>query len=341
MLRVLEADFISNFTSRFSFNISAKSCRLTMVVPRCRAVSKFLHLLVFNVLNNMVKKVFSIPHFAKYLNCSGVKDDDIHIVNYANEEETLLKSDAVNIDFYMLTIKPILHKNIIKQELWDDQSSYYIYIDSPQNSIEWDNNEPAATGYTIMFSSSYLNKVAKEYSFLHYKSFDEALLLTKEEADLVWDLYKKTYDEFQKTNYSKEILHSYIALLLSYTQTFYDRQFDARSKIYNKVISDFNQNLKNYFAHDEDVTGLPSVAYFAQKSFLSSNYFGDLIKRLTGSSPLEHIQDFIIELAKQKLLNASLSISEISYSLGFDYPNYFARFFRKKTGLSPKAYRNQ
>lgn len=288
----------------------------------------------------MEKKVFSLSQFAKYLNVSGVKDDDIHVVHYANEEEQLLKSDVVNIDFYMLSIKPILHKNLIRQELWDDQSSSYIYIDCPHNSIEWDIEQPS-TGYTLMVSSRYLNKVGKDYSFLHYTGLREALYLRKEEADLLWDLYKKTYDEFQKINYSKDILLSYITLLLSYTQTFYDRQFDARSKIYNNVISDFYLNLKNYFAHDTDVAGLPSVAYFAQKSYLSPNYFGDLIKRLTGSSPLEHIQNFIIELAKQKLLNASLSISEISYSLGFDYPNYFARFFRKKTGLSPKAYRNQ
>jgi AraC family transcriptional activator of pobA len=288
----------------------------------------------------MTKKVLSLPQFAKYLNVSGVKDGDIHIVHYAKEEAQRLKSEVVNIDFYMLSIKPILHKNLIRQELWDDQSSSYIYFDSPHNSLEWDIEQPS-TGYTLMVSSRYLNKVAKNYSFLHYTGLREALYLRKEEADLVWDLYKKTYDEFQKVNYSKEILLSYIALLLSYTQTFYERQFDARSNVYNKVITEFKQNIKNYFSQGEDVTGLPSVAYFAQKSFLSPNYFGDLIKRLTGSSPLDHIQDFIVELAKQKLLNASLSISEISYSLGFDYPNYFARFFRKKTGLSPKAYRNQ
>jgi AraC family transcriptional regulator, transcriptional activator of pobA len=79
----------------------------------------------------MEKNVLSLHQFAKYLNFSGVKDNDIHIVNYANEEGILLKSDAGDIDFYMLTIKPILHKNFIRKELWDDQSSSYIYIDSP------------------------------------------------------------------------------------------------------------------------------------------------------------------------------------------------------------------
>lgn len=288
----------------------------------------------------MTKKTFNLPQFAKYLNVSGVKDDDIHIVHYANEEGQLLKSDAVNIDFYMWSIKPILHKNFIRQELWNNQSNSYIYIDCPHNSIEWGIEQPSS-GYTIMVSSSHLNKVAKDYSFLHYKSLNEALFLTKDEEGILWDLFKKTYDEFQKINYSKEIIISYIALILTYTQTFYERQFDTRRKIYTKVVSDFYQNLENYFVHGVNVAGLPSVTYFAQKSFLSPNYFGDLIKHLTGNPPINHIQDFIVELAKKKLNNTDLSVSEISYSLGFEYPNYFARFFRKKTGLSPKAYRNQ
>ena len=291
-------------------------------------------------IEEMEKKVFSLPQFVKYLNTSDAKDDDIHIVNHAVDRGTLLKSDPVNIDFNIFSIKPLLHNNVIRQELWDDQSDSYIYIDSPHNSIGWD-IQPPSSGYTLMVSSRYINKLAKDYSFIHYKNIDEALFLRKEEADLMWDLYKKTYDEFQKETYSKDILLSYIALLLSYIQSYYNRQFIARSKIYKNVVSDFHQNLKNYFADGANVVGLPSVAYFAQKSFLSPNYFGDVIKRLSGKSPLEHIQDFIVELAKQKLQYTNLSIGEISYSLGFDYPNYFARFFRKKTGLSPKAYRNQ
>ncbi|MEO8238878.1 MAG: helix-turn-helix domain-containing protein [Flavobacterium sp.] len=288
----------------------------------------------------MENKIFTLPQFAKYLNVSGVKENDFHIVHYAEEKNQLLKSGAVNIDFYMLSLKPILHKNLVRQELWDDQSNSYIYIDCPNNSLEWDIEE-SSTGYTLLFTTDYLKKLHKKYSFLNYTSLREALFIRKEEADVLWDLYKRTYEEFQKINYSKEIILNYITLILTYTQTFYDRQFENRSKIYHTVVSDFYENLENYFGHREGISGLPSVAYFAQKSFLSPNYFGDLIKHLTGNSPINHIQDFIVEFAKKKLKNTNLSISEISYSLGFDYPNYFARFFRKKTGLSPKAYRNQ
>lgn len=286
----------------------------------------------------MTKTTFNLSQFAKYLNVSGIKDDDIHIVNYESENSQLLKSEAVQINFYMLSLKPMLHKNFINKELWDDQSNSYLYLGHPGSIAEWDIEHPS-TGYTLMASSNYLNKLIKNYSFLHYTGLNEALFIKKEEADVLWDLYKKTYDEFQKVNYSKDIILGYISLILIYTQTFYDRQFDSRSKTYDKVVLDFHQNLEDYFAHGNEVVELPTVAYFAQKSFLSPNYFGDLIKHLTGKPPLTHIQDYIVDFAKKKLKNTNLSISQISYSLGFEYPNYFARFFRKKTGLSPTAYR--
>ena len=222
--------------------------------------------------------------------------------------------------------------------MFEDQANSYLYVDCPQNSLDWDIIKPN-TGYTILVSSKHINKLAKNYNFVHYNNH-EALFLTKDEETILWDLYKKSYDEFQKEYYSTEVIVAYIALILSYTQIYYNRQFDSRSNIYHKVIEDFYSNLKEYFNKEEDVTGLPSVAFFAQKANLSPNYFGDLIKHFTNESPIEHIHNFVLQRAKDMLKNTTYSISEISYSLGFDYPNYFARFFRKKTKMSPKVFRN-
>ncbi|WP_114821552.1 helix-turn-helix domain-containing protein [Chryseobacterium sp. KLBC 52] len=285
----------------------------------------------------MANKIFNIKEFASYLNVAQPKNDDLLIINFENEQNIRLKSDSVTIDFYLLAIKPPLEKNFKKTDFLEDQAKSFMYVDCPQNNLEWDINIPKS-GYNILVSARYINKLAKEYNFPHYNNH-EALFLTKEEEEILWDLYKKAYNEFQKENYSRDIILSYITLILSYTQVFYDRQFDSRSSIYDSVIENFYENLKQYFSQKEEVSGLPSVAFFAQKANLSANYFGDLIKHFTGESPIEHIHNFVLKQAKDKLKNTSLSISEISYSLGFDYPNYFARFYRKKTGMSPKVFR--
>ncbi|WP_313185943.1 helix-turn-helix domain-containing protein [Sphingobacterium siyangense] len=285
----------------------------------------------------MTNKIFNIKEFASYLNVTKPKNEDLLIINYEHEDNLRLQSDSVTIDFYLLAIKPPLEKNFKETQFLEDQAKSFMYVDCPQNNLDWDINAPNA-GYNILVSAKYVNKLAKDYNFVHYNNH-EALFLTTDEEVILWDLYKKTYHEFQKEFYSKDIIMSYIALILSYTQVFYDRQFDSRSREYNSVIDNFYKNLKQYFGNSDGIAGLPSVAYFAQKANLSPNYFGDLIKHFTGESPIEHIHNFVLNQAKDKLKNTSLSISEISYSLGFDYPNYFARFFRKKTGLSPKVFR--
>ncbi len=288
----------------------------------------------------MKTKILNIPEFSRYLNVGNVKSDDLHVINFEDKKDIRLQSDPVTIDFYLLAIKPPIDDRLITEQLLEDQSdSSYMYVDCPQNTLEWEIASPLS-GYTIMVSARYLEKYAKDYNFVHYNNH-EALFLTKEEENILWDLFRKAEHEFSKENYSRTVIISYVNLILTYVKEFYDRQFDTRSNIYNRVISEFHQNLENYFNQNESVAGLPSVAYFAQKSNLSPNYFGDLIKHFTGKSPLDHIHDYVVRQAKDKLKNTTLSVSEISYSLGFDYPNYFARFFRKKTGLSPKVFRNQ
>ncbi|MEJ5102363.1 helix-turn-helix domain-containing protein [Chryseobacterium sp. MYb328] len=288
----------------------------------------------------MSMKILNIPEFCRYLNVGPLKSDDLHIVDFEAENDIRLKSEPVTIDFYLLAIKPSMEVKFTSYQLLEDQSdSSYMYVDCPQNTLEWEITAPFS-GLCIMVGTKYLEKYAKDYSFVHYNNH-EALFLTKEEENIVWDLFRKANHEFQKEYYSRTVIISYVNLILTYVKDFYDRQFDTRSEIYHRVIDEFYKNLDYYFRENENLAGLPSVAYFAQKSNLSPNYFGDLIKHFTGKSPLDHIHDYVIKQAKDKLKNTSLSISEISYSLGFDYPNYFARFFRKKTGLSPKVFRNQ
>ncbi|EOR28632.1 Bacillibactin transport regulator [Elizabethkingia meningoseptica] len=218
-------------------------------------------------------------------------------------------------------------------------SSSYLFLDKPGNNMEWDLSGPFI-GYGIFVNAKLLDKFAKDYTFTGYTRH-EALFLTDRESKVLYDLFIKAYEEYQREDFSQDILVSYAVLILSYTQNFYERQFESRSKIYNKVVADFYKELDWYFRKDNSIDTFPSVAYFADRVHLSVNYFGDVIKHFTGQSPIEHIHQYIIQSAKVKLRETKLSINEIAYSLGFEYPTYFTRFFRKKTGISPKIFRNQ
>ncbi len=259
----------------------------------------------------------------------------IQVIYYDEHPDILLKSLPAEIDFYLLALKD----KIEVQSPVESMSDSYLYLDKPGNKIEWDLKNPFS-GYAIFVNEKLLNKAVKDISFANYDRH-EALFLTPEEKDTLYDLFSKSYKEYQKGNFSKEVLISYTSLIISYTQIYYERQFEARSKIYNKVVADFYQQLDAYLNNENGISELPSVMYFAEKANLSANYFGDLIKHFTGTSPIDHIHEGIIQLAKNKLRQTKLSVSEIAYSLGFDYPTYFTRFFRQKTGISPKVFRNQ
>ncbi|WP_312339439.1 helix-turn-helix domain-containing protein [Sphingobacterium sp.] len=283
-----------------------------------------------------MSKKYNIPTFLKYINVKGTSSDRIQVIYYDEHKDILLKSEPVELDFYLIAIK----SNIDVQPPIEEMSASYLFLDRPGNLLEWD-LAGSFLGYGIFISEKLLKKYAKDYTFTGYNRH-EALYLTERESRILLDLFKKAHDEYNQVDFSEDVVASYTTLILSYTQNFYERQFQSRSKIYNQVVVNFYRDLDNYYTHQGNgEQAFPTVVYFAERNNLSVNYFGDLIKHFTGKSPLEHIHQYIIQVAKEKLRQTKFTVNEIAYSLGFEYPTYFTRFFRSKTGISPKAYRNQ
>jgi AraC-like DNA-binding protein len=130
-------------------------------------------------------------------------------------------------------------------------------------------------------------------------------------------------------------------LFLNYCERFYDRQFITRDNVNKGILEKFEELLNGYFSSDRPQNiGLPSVAYCADELHLSANYFGDLIKKETGKSAKEYIQDKIIDEAKNKIFLADKTVNEIASELGFKYPQHFSRMFKNETGYTPNEYRS-
>jgi len=200
-------------------------------------------------------------------------------------------------------------------------------------------------GYQILihpdiFKKHLTEKNINAYSFFSY-DVNESLLLTKEEENTASFLMNESWDELnnKNDNFSIPIVLSYISILLNTSERFYSRQFDTRKKMCNQLTNDFIKLLTTYYSDRTDQIAQPSVFFFAEKLYVTPNYLSDVVRHYTGKSALNIIHDHIIEEAKLLLMSSSKSVSEISYTLGFEYPTYFSRLFKKKTTISPSEFR--
>lgn len=181
----------------------------------------------------------------------------------------------------------------------------------------------------------------QDYTFFSYAA-NEALHLSKQEQQTVIDCLTKideeTYDKADR--HSNLIIASAIELLLNYCIRFYDRQFITRKKENKDTLGSFEALLNDYFISDKPSKfGTPTVAYCADRLHLSANYFGDLIKKETGLSAQEYILAKTMDTAKELLADPAKSVSDVAYALGYQYPQYFSKAFKRVVGCSPNEYR--
>lgn len=180
------------------------------------------------------------------------------------------------------------------------------------------------------------------FGFFGY-SQREALHLSEAERNIFLDCLEKISLELEHPvdSHSADLISANIQLLLEYLNRFYDRQFITRHKVNSSVVAAFENELSRIYSDGSTVNEVPKVSYFAEKANLTPGYFGDLIKRETGSTPQDIITLCLIKEAKRRLASTDTDISVIAYDLGFQYPQHFTRLFKRVTGKSPSVFRHE
>lgn len=208
-----------------------------------------------------------------------------------------------------------------------------------------DNGERSSIGgWALLFHPDLIHGTQHEKEIRHYSFFDysvnEALHMNETEHDIVVTIFKRIKSEIDNPHddFQNDILVGYISLLLKYCQRFYNRQFVTRKLSNHDILSRFDSFLHGYFAGNIQLkNGLPTVNICAEHLCMSANYFSDLIKKMTGESPGRHIRQFIIRQIKNELASG-LTVAEVAYKLGFEYPAHLSRLFKKETGMTPTDY---
>lgn len=264
--------------------------------------------------------------------------EDTRSINY-------IKHEPISFDFYTISFVNNFNGYIQFGDTKFTGKNGVLYFIEPHQKYTCNSTNPW-NGYHILihpniFKKYFSYKEIGTYDFFSYQA-NESLLLTEQEEQVVDNILSMAYNEFNKQNddFSIPIILSYISTLLNLADRFYARQFESRIKLNNQLSTEFFNLLRNYYSQGQEIeVRQPTVQFFADKLHVTPNYLSDTLRHHSGKSAINIIHDFVIEEAKKLLQITEKTVSEISYQLGFEYPNYFSRLFRKKTNFTPSEYR--
>jgi AraC-like DNA-binding protein len=300
-------------------------------------------------MNNLIH-LHSITDLHKLFSLGNSFHPLVTVLDFSKVTENVEEYSKVTTDFYSIMFKNYC-KNKMKygRKAIDFQDGNLICI-APNQTIDMDNEEEEREGkmgwglffHPDLIRATTLNEKLKDYTFFNYE-ISEALHLSDKEKGVLYECVQKIQAELQENIdvYSQYIIVSTIELLLNYCSRFYGRQMITRSQNNKLTINQIEGILTHYFsANTIQEQGLPTVKYLAEQVHLSPSYLSDLLKKETGKNAQEHIHFYLIEEAKNLLLNSEKNVNEIAYNLGFEYPQYFNTLFKKKTGRTPKEFRD-
>lgn len=299
-----------------------------------------------------MKDIIRIRSISEVHNFYGYEKPKHPLVSILPIDDRMTNADygehSYAFDFYQISLKVGISGSMVYgRNSYDFQEGTLTFI-KPNQVVKVENRESIqeSSGWTLLFHpdlirKSELGRTIEQYSFFNYE-VHEALHLSDDEKQALTDLVQKIKQEYNQNidKHSQDLIIANIEMLLKYSKRYYDRQFYTRTNLNKDLISKFEKVMPDYYQSEKAFeNGVLSVKDCARMLNMSANYLGDLIKNETGKSAKEHIQDYIIERAKTKIIGSNQSISEIAYDLGFEYPQSFNKLFKAKTGMSPSAYR--
>lgn len=271
----------------------------------------------------------------------------VRVADISSADDTIWEQFSMN--FYCISLKKnVSGKTKYGQQYYDYNKGVMTFV-APKQILSLDaphaDQLDKASGYALFIHPDFLYQhplatAIKNYGFFSY-TVNEALHLSEKEEKNISELFQKIDEEYQHIDrHTQDIILSQIDLLLNYCNRFYERQFITRKAVNHDLLSKMEQLLNEYFDQEDGLkNGPPTVESLANQLHLSTHYLSDVLRSLTGQSAQQHIQEKLIEKAKEYLSITSLSVAQIAYQLGFEYPQSFNKLFKKKTNVSPLEFR--
>ncbi|MCU0418990.1 MAG: AraC family transcriptional regulator [Cyclobacteriaceae bacterium] len=291
-----------------------------------------------------IKKILSVKELHASMGLPSALNPLITIIDHA-QTQNQAKHQKMILDFYNITIKKGFKGKLRYGKNHYDFDDGTMSFIAPNQVISVDADEDRNTeGWSLLFHPDLIRqypliKTIGNYGFFSY-SVNEALHLSDHEERTIEAIVLNIKKEINSRldNFSQDVIVSNLDLLLSYCNRFYNRQFITRKMATTDLLASFERILDKHFSDTSNLP-LPTVEKLAFELNVSSSYLSDMLRGLTGQNTQQHIHDKLIEKAKEILTTTDLTVSEIAYQLGFEYPQSFSKLFKRKTKLTPLEFR--
>lgn len=288
-----------------------------------------------------------------------MKEKEIRLVSEFNNELKLKgfkafqiedDSDATRIynrkDFFKICLTTGNSKIHYADRSFESEGTI-LFFGNPHIPYSWETLSTTYVGYTCLFSEEFLKQTERSES-LHQSPFFKiggtpVLKITEEQRLFLNTIFKKMIEE-QKSDYAfkDELIRNYINLIIHEALKLQPSEnYEKHNNAASRITSVFLELLERQFPIEttDHPLKLKTAQDYAQNLNVHANYLNRSVKEVTGKSTTTHISERIIAEAKALLQHTDWNISEIAYSLGFEYPTYFNNFFKKLTGTNPKTLR--
>ncbi|MGQ1891049.1 helix-turn-helix domain-containing protein [Thermophagus sp. OGC60D27] len=264
------------------------------------------------------------------------------MTSFGNKTQAANTIHAHRHDYYeILFIEEGAGQHIIDYEPYELKPPSFFFISKGQIHF-WQLTKPLK-GKAMLFPREFLISPATnartESDILNFNSLNQApqLCIDKHDLPSLDELLKAIDEEFNRgTDRSLSVIRAYIHILLVKLMRIYNEEHvENILDPTNTMVRKFRQLVSDNFLK------IRSVQQYAQMMGISTTHLRDTVKAITGYSPGQIIRQELVFEAKRKLANTALTIAEIAYSLNFEEPSYFSRFFTRETGVSPIQFREE
>ena len=198
---------------------------------------------------------------------------------------------------------------------------------------------PETRGFVVFFSADfYLFRYPGSglYDFPFFGSAHPPVLYLPPAETEIRPLFERLFMEYSAPQANQaEVLRSYLHLVLELAARRYAAPTTAEAGLAQQQIRQFGALLNEHYR------SRLGVREYAELLHVSANHLNALCRRVLNKTTSDLIHERITTEAQRLLSHSALGVAQVAYELGFEDASYFGRYFRKYTGRTPEAFRQQ